>query len=105
MVGASELTTMSKGRLPRNTDLPESYNTFFPPPLMLLLTPAARSTLICLPSNCSTYQGIQGFMFLSVGSDETTQLSSMPAGPSIKLGCNSHDWVPVCMHACRFTVG
>ena len=39
-------TVTSKGRLPRNTDLPESYSTFLPPPLMLLLTPAARSTLI-----------------------------------------------------------
>ena len=44
--GLRWLTVTSKGRLPRNTDLPESYSTFLPPPLMLLLTPAARSTLI-----------------------------------------------------------
>ena len=44
--GLRWLTVTSKGRLPRNTDLPESYSTFLPPPLILLLTPAARSTLI-----------------------------------------------------------
>ena len=49
-------TVTSNGRLPRNTDLLESYSTFFPPPLMLLLTPAARSTLMCLPSNCREHR-------------------------------------------------